>query len=76
MVRFDTGSRKDRRTFLAVPLTPDAQAAHPEGIRRTYMNSRNMIRFGLRDAHPGQYSITDADTGNEITTAYVRVTSK
>jgi hypothetical protein len=67
------GDRNRRIHFRAVALTPDALAAHPEGVTGTYAGTANMIRFGLRKAHPGQYEIRNYDTGEVYATAYVRV---
>lgn len=75
-IRFDTGSRKQRLYFHAVPLSEDARKVHPEGIYGTYASVANMIKFGLRDAHPGQYSIRDRDTEKEVATAYAKVTDE
>lgn len=73
-MRFDTGSHKSRRTYIAVPLTHDAKMAHPDGVRGVYTSAKNMIRFGIRHAHPGQYSIRDEVLpGVELAIAYVRV---
>lgn len=72
-MRSDIGTHHERRTYVAVPLTRDAKVAHPDGVRGHYASAKNMIKFGIRNAHPGQYSIRDmALPGVELAVAYVR----
>jgi hypothetical protein len=61
--------------YLALPLTADARAAHPHGVPGTYACVANMIRYGLRHAHPGPYAIRVKGIDRPIATAYVRAAS-
>ena len=63
--------------YLAIPLTADAKRAHPMGVSGKYATVDNMVRFGLRKAHPGQYRVFLVDYYSAmyrpLRTAYVRV---
>jgi hypothetical protein len=61
--------------YLALPLTADAREAHPEGVQGRYACVANMIRYGLRRAHPGPYAIRVKGTARPVAMAYVRAAS-
>jgi hypothetical protein len=61
--------------YLALPLTADAREAHPHGVPGRYACVANMIRYGLRDAHPGPYAIRVKGTERPVAIAYVRAAS-
>jgi hypothetical protein len=60
--------------YLALPLTADAREAHPQGVQGRYACVANMIRYGLRHAHPGEYAIRVKGTARPVAIAYVRAT--
>ena len=67
----------EKHDYLAIAETKDAKKAHPTGIQGSYTSSGNFIKFGLKDAAPGQYRILlvnyDAARYDFIQHAYVRV---